>query len=1130
MKPVPGTPSTNKISGEKRKAEENVPKSSKKSKKFHNKVNPPTAEEINRLRETENVFHSNLFRLQIEETLKEVTIKEATGNKIASLVESIMEFLRSAEVSVCLKLSKGDVFDLHSIVPPMKSNPNCVDTVFTFMKPKSVDIIGSFNLECVVKGFTNIDIGVVMPKAMFLKEDYLNEKYLRKKNYYLCCLASKLHESAEKLSVDPNIQFTMRNCRDKPLILINPATKKLKKFNILIHCFPEMGTFKETRFSPAYNNVRYGWYFNSALKNDNAVKLNFPTPYYNSLICQDLVSLKNEEIRLEMFNSNQNLKDALILLKIWLHQRRLDVGPICFSGYLMSMFIVYLMKNKKLNRHMSSYQIIRNVWVALDQSNWHINGISLFDFTDETRHFFESFQQAYDVVFIDATGNANVASSLDLNIYLLVKSESKYAVECLDNQAANFYAALFMTPLSLPQYCDQILCFKNSSVIEKTVEKHSDLQVRLDLRQDSLIQFSKIITNLLKKALGDRIIQIFPFFASDSSSWSIFQPMPRSGGVSFGIRINPEFALNIIDKGPVANLPEAEEFRKFWGEKSELRRFKDGNVCETVPWASSTDSLKQKRSIVRNVVKYIMKKTLQIEDQLYIYVLDQVEDAVYDSLKDIFEIKGTIEEITLNVLSSFDNLSKQLRELDDEIPLPITSIQGTSPVFRYSDPFPVLPNATTTLKKAQTCVNDVSIFDENQVVKYIPYYVPVLEGTIHFALSNKWPEDLGAIRSLQTAFYIKLSGIIKQKFGFVSVPYNTHLDVLKDGFIFRLQISNNNEITAVKRLVNDEGLIEYRDNEESWYLEKKVIQLPTLNSAIHGLHQQFPAFGTTCTISKRWLRCHLIDDHHFPDICVDLLVSYLFLYPQPYFTAHQPQTMFIRFLNLLSSGNWHIEPVVVNFNNELSREDIVEIDSFFNLNRSSLPALFIVTPFDKSGITWTKEEPSLIILNRVAKLANAALRSLEASLFLNNSCESILKIFRPPLKGYDLLIWTKHEINPLRWLTIGADKNSLPPIKTSPEYDQLPILDFHPVKLFVNELRENYREFCIFLYDFYGGNVIGAVLKPDVHLPKEFKVSNMKCRKLVDGKLVFDIDALIDDFYIQGKGIVSHIEKNNENK
>lgn len=48
------------------------------------------------------------------------------------------------------------------------------------------------------------------------------------------------------------------------------------------------------------------------------------TPYYNASIGQDLVSEINESLCNEIFEENPNLRDALLLLKIWLHQRELD--------------------------------------------------------------------------------------------------------------------------------------------------------------------------------------------------------------------------------------------------------------------------------------------------------------------------------------------------------------------------------------------------------------------------------------------------------------------------------------------------------------------------------------------------------------------------------------------------------------------------------------------------------------------------------------------------------------------------------------------------------------------------------------------------------------------------------------
>lgn len=71
----------------------------KKKKKFENNLyKQPTVEELSQLRETENLFHSNLFRLQIEEVLNEVRLQdkykalfEIWFGKLKAAIESIEE-------------------------------------------------------------------------------------------------------------------------------------------------------------------------------------------------------------------------------------------------------------------------------------------------------------------------------------------------------------------------------------------------------------------------------------------------------------------------------------------------------------------------------------------------------------------------------------------------------------------------------------------------------------------------------------------------------------------------------------------------------------------------------------------------------------------------------------------------------------------------------------------------------------------------------------------------------------------------------------------------------------------------------------------------------------------------------
>lgn len=90
----------------------------------------------------------------------------------------------------------------------------------------------------------------------------------------------------------------------------------------------------------------------------------------------------------------------------------------------------------------------------------------------------------------------------------------------------------------------------------------------------------KLVLNVLRKGLDKRIHAILPI--SDVHEgvlkpWNLNEHHDSSEKVlKIGLILNSEFALDILDKGPQSNLPEAEDFRQFWGSKSELRRFQDG--------------------------------------------------------------------------------------------------------------------------------------------------------------------------------------------------------------------------------------------------------------------------------------------------------------------------------------------------------------------------------------------------------------------------------------------------------------------------------------------------------------------------------------------------------------------------
>lgn len=89
----------------------------------------------------------------------------------------------------------------------------------------------------------------------------------------------------------------------------------------------------------------------------------------------------------------------------------------------------------------------------------------------------------------------------------------------------------------------------------------------------------KLLLRVLRRGLGQRIESILPVNDAVLGAWSLKSKPPTvEKKLQLGLILHPEFAFDILDKGPQSNLPEAEDFRQFWGSKSELRRFQDGLV------------------------------------------------------------------------------------------------------------------------------------------------------------------------------------------------------------------------------------------------------------------------------------------------------------------------------------------------------------------------------------------------------------------------------------------------------------------------------------------------------------------------------------------------------------------------
>ncbi|XP_062482635.1 nucleolar protein 6 [Pezoporus occidentalis] len=1081
---------------------------------------PPTNEELNRLKETEDLFHSSLLRLQIEELLKEVTLKETKKKKIDAFLHEINSLL-----SAIPETSETELTDQawlpKDVKVPFLQVPFNVKGRFGFMPPTELKVVGSYLLGTCIRPEINVDMAVTMPREIFQDKDNLNQRYHRKRALYLAHIAQHL----SKQQLFGSVKFAYMNSNHlKPILLLRPQGKDEKMVTVRLHACPAPGLFKPSRFYPSKNNIRTAWFVEQSTPKEGTTEP--PTPHYNNSILCDTMLLSHLQFLSSAATDFPGMKDGVALLKVWLNQRQLSKGLGCFSGFLVSMLVAYLLMKRKIVKMMSGYQVLRSTLQFLATTDLTVTGISLVKDVDPSLPVLDDFQQAFEVVFVDPSGLVNLCADMTASKYHQVQFEARYSMEILDDRMVDGFQALLMTAKPMLRAFDHVFHLKHVSKLQGACKKMKLLNELMDHGGNYVAAALPFIVSLLVRGLSGRALLVVHSLPQ-IPEWPIDAEPPKHkdvGPLTFGLLFYPDFAASVLEKGPQADHPEALDFRTFWGEKSELRRFQDGSICEAVVWEASTAY--QKRLIPEQIVRHLLKLHADIPESSICYMGALVESVIRTGK----EASGTGEEAMVSVVRSYDDLSRKLWHLK-ELPLMVTSVQGVHPALRYTDVFPPIPMKPIYSFHTQIKTKHLLLPSEE---KPCPAYITPLKVICHMEGSGQWPQDKDAIKRIKAAFHLQLAELLQQQHQLVCRPAVTHTDVYKDGYIFRLQVAYHREPLILKEVVTPEGMLKYQDTEESRQLELEIQHMPYVTSSLHGLYQQHPVFGSTCRLAKRWVSAQLLSDN-ISEESVDLLVAFLFLHPAPFTPPSSPQVGFLRFLDLLATFDWKNNPLIVNLNAGLTDTDCTEIKSKFAAARSHLPVMFIATPKDRWSSMWTQERPSAQILQRLTVLASESLRALEEQLMDPFKTQDVKMVFRPPLDFYDVLIHLNTKQiprhlesvdQPVKSFSRGVVKNS------TSEKILFPVVDYDPVQCYLQELRDAFSDLALFFYDKHGGEVIAVLWKPLSFQPQPFKVSNMKGRMVttLNDKLVCvpNVEAILEDFEVLGEGLVKSVEARTE--
>lgn len=307
-----------------------------------------SVEEINELKETEDLYHSNLFRMQIDETLKEVKLKPKQQEFIPKWVSTFKKFLN--------KLPNEEISDKNPLKFKIIDDSKKIQV--SFKPPQDVILCGSHALSTNIEVKSTVDVLIILPDDFLFRSDYLNQIYQHKRALYLSYVARKLREKA---TLGGNIKLiNFKNDPLKPVIKLDA-----EEFTIFISAAPSENFFKLNRFIPETNNIK--------LKNEGQSA----TPHNNFSINFDCTIERNQRFLEAEIKNHENVKNAIKLLKIWLHQREFDSGFYAFNGFIVTYYLLHLLKTRKIYPTMSCYQILRLFWNQFGNSQLDIKGVSL---------------------------------------------------------------------------------------------------------------------------------------------------------------------------------------------------------------------------------------------------------------------------------------------------------------------------------------------------------------------------------------------------------------------------------------------------------------------------------------------------------------------------------------------------------------------------------------------------------------------------------------------------------------------------------------------------------------------------------------------------------------------------------
>ncbi|KAI3726492.1 hypothetical protein L1987_66289 [Smallanthus sonchifolius] len=990
--------------------------------------------------------YTDTMNLKVAELMKEVTLdySSTTNKTVDDAVFSIKE---------CINKIPEDIQVTADLAPKFIRDIGADKVEFKFKRPKSIQIGGSYSIQCVMKPDVNVDLYIRLPKECFHEKDFLNHRYHGKRCLYLCIIKKYLESS----SVAQKVEWSFfQNEARKPILVVYPVVKSAGLPGLSVRLIPTA----ESRFNVQKLNIERN---NLHVLSEGVSE---PTPVYNNSLLEDMFMEHAAEFVKNAFIGWKALQEALILLKVWARQRSSLHTYDSLNGYLISIIMAYLASESgkaRLNKGMTVMQIVRITLDFIASSKLWGSGIFFqpqggSDMSKEER---KKYVHYFPVVICDLSAHFNLVYRMTKGGLNELQAEAALALRCIDKCKEGGFVELFMTKIDFPAKFDYCMRLNLKGKTEVSAQGFC-------LDNECWRLYENKVHSLLTEGLGDRVKVVRMTWQNAKSTCSINDGLSvlDNEPLVVGISVSLPEAFDQYTRGPFfGNKEEALKFRKFWGDVAELYQFKSG-TRECVFWECKPA---KRYLIIKQVIEYVLKRHLSLTEDKIMHAVDQLDFSLVCDGGDLASDESLLE--------SFGTLSKRLRLLSD-VPLGISSVQPLDSAFRHTSVFPPKPHPLANGTKAGNRIRSTCIQPMEVMIQ--------LEG------SGNWPMDDAAIEKTKAAFLLRIGECLQKDYGMKYCPSEEGVDVFLSGYVFRLKI------------LHERGLDLLNGQAESYQVKRvsptdKYLFLRSQHSSmINGLSGRYPLYGPVVQLAKRWIAAHLFSASIMEE-AIELVVAYIFQKALPFSAPSSRISGFLRFLRVLSEHDWMFTPMIVDINEDMTPDDEKEINDKFSLSRkayeegtgSITSAMYLATAYDKGSEAWTSSCPSITELKRLAVYAKSS-SNLLTKLIMQGQKDSYgwECIFRTPLNNYDAVILLHRdklphpehllfpsELNQGKLVAQGNASKTFQPFllskgSTKDLQDEL-YINFDPLKCYVKDLESSFPNKFKLWYDSFGGDAIG---------------------------------------------------------